>query len=138
MKKILSLILLLLTLFVGCFFPILGTFAMSNMDSSMHEGMNHDMPSHEWMHSVPQDNPENIHECCESPFIDAIIQSSNTSSSQPDTDNNNDSKVLYVLNETLFSNSINRLNSPPKPWEQYQITSKNTYTLLVGIIKNNS
>jgi len=58
----------------------------------------------------------NMHECCESPFIDSIAYSGNSSLSDPDESNNSDAtdlKVLSVLHESLISNSLHRLNSPP-------------------------
>jgi len=111
MKKLFAFILVLTSLSVGCLFPNIGAFAMSNVDSSMHEGMNHDMQSDIWMHSVPEDDWENIHECCESPFIDT---------------------------ESLVSNNIQKLNSPPKRWLLFNDSLKNTYVSLTGIVKNNS
>jgi len=138
MKKLFAFILVLTSLSVGCLFPNIGAFAMSNVDSSMHEGMNHDMQSDIWMHSVPEDDWENIHECCESPFIDTITPSSNLTLSQSDVDTDDDTTVLYAINENLLNNSSDRLNSPPKRWLLLNDSLKNTYISLTGIVKNNS
>jgi len=64
------------------------------------------------MHSIPEDDEEDMHECCESPLVETITPSNKTTISQSDTDN--DSAVLYAIHESLLSNSNDRLNSPPK------------------------
>jgi hypothetical protein len=137
MKKLFAFILVLTSLSVGCIFPSLGAFAMNNVDSSMHEEMNHDMQSDIWMHGAAKDDWEDIHECCVSPFIDTITPSSNLTLSQSDVDID-DAAVLYAMYESLLSNNSDRLNSPPKRWLLFNDSLKNTYVSLVGIVKNNS
>ena len=141
MKKLLTFILLLSALSVGCLFPTLGTFAMSSMDSEMHQDMNHDMSGDMAMPCHGKDNSVNMHECCESPFIDSLANSSNSTPSDPDeVDDSNDSdwKILSALHESLIHNNIAKLNSPPKHAELFYNAPSNTYVNLVGIIKNNS
>ena len=141
MKKLITFILLLSALSVGCLFPTLGTFAMSSMDSGMHQNMNHDMSGDMMMHHSSWDDSEDMHECCESPFLDSIAYSGNSSVSDPDEADgfdNADWKVLCALHESLISNNIHKLNSPPRYTELLFDTPNNTYIRLVGIIKNNS
>lgn len=141
MKKILTFILLLSALSVGCFFPTLGTFAMNSMDSGMHQNMNHDMWGDTMMPCQSEDDSASMHECCESPFIDSIAYSGNSSLSDPDeVDDSKDSdwKILSALHESLINNNIAKLNSPPRYTELLYDAPSNTYVNLVGIIKNNS
>jgi len=114
---------------------------MSSMDSGMHQNMSHDMPADMMMPCHQKDDSASMHECCESPFIDSIAHSSNSTVSDPDeVDNSHDAdwKILAALHESLISNNTYRLNSPPKYWELLYDAPSNTYISLVGIIKNNS
>ncbi len=136
MKKLFAFILLLASLSVGCLIPAMWAFAMSSVDGTMHDqGMHHDMPWHIWMDISSEDNSGDMHECCEAPMdwlAPAIV-------SQDDWDlQDDDSQVLYANYESLLSNSIDRLNSPPIPNISLSQNLKNTYTSLVGIIKNNN
>jgi hypothetical protein len=46
--------------------------------------------------------------------------------------------VLVALHEKMLQNNIHRLNSPPELIEDIEIAIKDSYTSLVGIIKNNA
>ena len=141
MKKLLALILLFSALSVGCLFPTLGTFAMSSIDSKMSQSMSKPMSDDMVMPCHQKDNSVNMHECCESPFIDSIAYNSNSTISDPDEASDShdvDWKILCALHESLISNNTHKLNSPPKYWELFYDSPSNTYINLVGIIKNNS
>lgn len=141
MKKLLTFILLLSALSVGCLFPTLGTFAMSSMDSGMHQNMDHDMSGDMMMPCHSKNDSASMHECCESPFLDSIAYSGNSTLSDPDeTDDSNDTdpKILSALHESLISNNIHKLNSPPRYAELLYDAPNNTYIDLVGIVRNNS
>ena len=136
MKKLTAYILVLASLSVGCLLPTIGAFAMSSGDTSTVESMSHDMHGNMWMHSMPEDDTEDIHECCESPLVDMVIPVSSTSISQIDIDD--DSNILYAMYESLIHNSNHRLNSPPQSYYIFQNHLKSSYTSLIGIVKNNS
>ena len=146
MKKLLTFILLLSALSVGCLFPTLGTFAMNSMDSGMHQSMGNDMLGGMDMPCCWEDDPiENdsasMHECCESPFLDSIAYNGNSTLADPDEADDSDNadwKVLCALHESLINNNIHKLNSPPRYAELLYDAPNNTYIRLVGIIKNNS
>ena len=136
MKKLFAFILLLASLSVGCLIPTMGAFAMSSVDSAMqHQGMDHDMSWHMWMDTSSEDDSGNMHECCEAPmdWLTPVVVSQDDWDLQDD-----DSQVLYANYESLFNNSIDRLNSPPIPQISLNHNLKNAYTSLVGIIKNNN
>ena len=135
MKKLFAFILLLTALSVGCIFPTLSTFAMSSVDSSVHEGMEHDMSWHEWMGHSSENDSENMHKCCESPFIDSLNP---TALSQDDFDIQNDNaEIDYALLKSVLENNSDRLNSPPDHVPKSLYIVKNDYASLTGIIKNN-
>ena len=141
MKKLLTFILLLSALSVGCLFPTLGTFAMNSMDSGMHQSMDHDMSGDMTMPCQSKDDSASMHECCESPFLDSIAYNGNSTLSDPDEADDSDNadwKILCALHESLINNNIHKLNSPPRYAELLYDAPNNTYIRLVGIIKNNS
>lgn len=141
MKKIFAFILVLASLSVACVFPTIGTFAMVNADTPMdhsNHDMHWDMDSHMWMTMDWEEDSEDMHECCGSPFTDSFSRSYNGLSSWEDSDIDNDNEeVLVALHENILQNNIHRLNSPPGLLEDIEITIKDSYASLVGIIKNN-
>ena len=141
MKKILTFILLLSALSVGCFFPTVGAFAMSNMNSDVNHEMNHEMWCANMLSCDSIDEVPSMHECCESPFIDSIVYNRSSSHSDQDESEGSDThdlNILSALHKKLTTNSLHRLNSPPIYWAMFFAYPSNTYTGLVGIIRNNS
>ena len=114
---------------------------MSSMNSGASQEMNHDMWGEMMMPCDTGDDSPSMHECCESPFIDSISHIGNSYLSDPDEkddSNDSDGKILWALHESLVSNNIQKLNSPPKRWLVFNDSLKNTYISLTGIVKNNS
>ena len=142
MKKIFAFILALASLSVACVFPTIGTFAMVHADTSMDHSshVTHgDMESHMWMAMDWEEKSEDMHECCGSPFTDSFSRSNAWTSSWEDADLDNDNEEVWVaLQEKLLQNNVHRLNSPPELLDDIEITIKDSYTSLVGIIKNNA
>lgn len=108
---------------------------MSSVDSSMHEGMDHDMWWHGWMDHGSENDSAEMHKCCESPFIDSL---SPTNLSQDDSDLQHDNaEIDYALHKSVLENNSDKLNSPPELVPKPVETVKNNYASLTGIIKNN-
>lgn len=141
MKKLLSFILLLSALFVGCIFPTLGAFAMSGMESEAHQNMDHNMWDDMMMPCDSGDDSTHMHECCESPFIDSLASRVHYYSSYWDnwgTWETSEVDVLYALHENITAYSLDKLHSPPWNWCLPYDSQGNIYMELIGIIKNNS
>jgi hypothetical protein len=136
MKRLLAFILLLSALFTWCFFPILGAFAIKNVDSSIHQSMGHDMSWMTQTHNNTENNSDNILECCKSSDLESITRSWNTSVSYKDIDD--EWKGIFLLHENQFHTIIIKLHSPPKFRESIYVYHRNIYVSLIGIIKNNS
>jgi len=136
MKKLFAFILLLASLSVGCVLPTVGAFAMGAANTSMDHNMNHDMSWDMWMDMQSEGDSDDMHECCESPFLDSLTRNEDVSVWENNVDN--DTEVLYFVHESIIQNTHNKLNSPPWIFIDKNISVKNSYTSLVGIIKNNA
>lgn len=147
MKKICIYILLLSSLYIGCFHNLVGTFMSAHADHStmsmqMHSDAGHG--HHEMMsHSTWQnDCEEQAHECCISPYTDSQtpLGSQNVNSSSEENDSNSDIDNLAIYHSNAFINCIEKLNSPPPDisWWEQPVYLKTQYSALVWIIRNNA
>lgn len=137
MKKILSTLLVFLSLSVWCAhltFSSIFVVNASEANHEMHENIWHDM-SDMWC-----GQEEKSHECCFSPFVDSSIVS-NVHNNEENLDVENDFWVDYLalLNNDFLTNSTQKLNSPPDKNKDFsKLVRDETYSLLVWIIKNNA
>lgn len=138
MKKILSLILVSLSLSIGCLLPAIGFFAMSHADSGSHQESEHNTHhGHMQMSTDWEGESDNMHECCSSPFQDSL-NNSKISLLQDDGDSENNDFDTYFSHIYILENTLDRVNSPPI-WDWGKaIFLKNSSVSLVGIIKNNN
>lgn len=129
MKKIISLLIILSSLAVGCVNSAMADFVVS--DGEMRPQMTHEMM---WME---MDGENNGYKCCFSPFKDSSSISSNTEENQ---DNENKWKILdidflAIIQENQKYNYLEKLTAPPNRREY--IWGDNFYITLTWSIKSN-
>lgn len=143
MKKICIYIILLSSIYVGCFHNILGGFASAHANhENSHKQMNehHHSSMHAW--EAEMECGEKTHECCISPYSHASFQiSSQTIQKTIENDDSSpDIDDLSFIYEDLLMNCMERLNSPPaNSYGDSQYTySKSQYQHLIWVIRNNA
>lgn len=139
MKKLLSFIILLATFNAGCMHTTFADFfaVKETQEISMHHGMqmwDESIQDEECCEMEMNDCMEDFHECCGSGIDYAAFQS------------DDEDYIISILSfnyldlptyHTLIeSNLVIQLNAPP--YSNNREESRNQYTQLIGIIKNNA
>ena len=137
MKKIISILTVIVMFAISCMSTTMASFSVPDMEMNIdmqHEKMN---SSSECCDTMKSNCDDNIHECCFSPFKDSNI-TSNISF------NNENKKIkiktftidfFAILQESFEYNYIQKLTSPPD-WNWWKQEEK-WYISLTWIIKSN-
>ena len=140
MKKLLSFIILLATFNAGCMHTTFADFfaVEETQQISMHHGMqmsDESKQEEDCCEMDMNDCMESFHECCWN-WIDYAVFQSEDNENYLITSISFDYIDFPTYHSLIESNLIIQLNAPP--YSNNREESRNQYTQLIGIIKNNA
>ncbi len=138
MKKIISLLTIILIFAINSVITVMASFAVVNLETKTQtEKTNLITKKGHCNPQIQEKSKKMNHDCCVSPFKDSInSQISNDIIKKIYKIKIFDYSFLTIFDENLEKNILNKINSPPD--SSWLIVKNNNYISLIWIIKNNS